>query len=154
LVLIERIGAGRLDEAFAIVREYYDAVGVSVREDADRFAKEYFRERSGLWLASEGAQTLGCIALRPLPQFPQSGEVKRLYVLPQWRGRGVAELLLTGLEAFAREIGYRALYLDTKDDLTAAIRFYRRHGYEPCERYNENPQATMFMRKDLPLDKK
>jgi hypothetical protein len=41
------------------------------------------------------------------------------------------------------------LYLDTKDDLDNAIRFYLRHGYKCCGRYNRNPQATMFMRKRL-----
>lgn len=148
-MLVERAGVGRIEEAFAIVREYYDAVGVAVREDADGLAREYFSEGSGLWLAIGDAQIAGCIALRPLPQYPRTGEVKRLYVRPQWRRQGVAELLLMGMEAYAREIGYRALFLDTKDDLTAAIRFYRRHGYEACERYNENPQATLFMRKNL-----
>jgi GNAT superfamily N-acetyltransferase len=41
------------------------------------------------------------------------------------------------------------LYLDTKDDLDPAIRFYQRHGYKRCGRYNNNPQATIFMRKRL-----
>jgi len=41
------------------------------------------------------------------------------------------------------------MYLDTKDDLISAIKFYQRQGYEACERYNDNPQATMFMRKKL-----
>jgi ribosomal protein S18 acetylase RimI-like enzyme len=65
------------------------------------------------------------------------------------RGQGVAEALLGALEAYATEHGYAALYLDSKKDLMPAIRFYRRHGYSPCERYNDNPQATIFMRKEL-----
>jgi len=36
--------------------------------------------------------------------------------------------------------------------MRAAIRFYERHGFERCERYNENPQATLFMRKPLIAD--
>jgi GNAT superfamily N-acetyltransferase len=76
--------------------------------------------------------------------------VKRLYVKPVSRGKRIAERLLAALEEYARDAGYRRLYLDTKDDLIPAIRFYERHGYERCERYNENPQATIFMRKDLP----
>jgi GNAT superfamily N-acetyltransferase len=139
-----------MEEAYAIVREYYDAVDVVVRDDANEFGREYFGVGSGIWLASEDAEVIGCIALRPLPQFERSGEVKRLYVKPVSRGKRIAERLLAALEEYARDAGYRRLYLDTKDDLIPAIRFYERHGYERCERYNENPQATIFMRKDLP----
>jgi GNAT superfamily N-acetyltransferase len=138
-----------MDDAYGIVQEYYDAVDVVVREDADSFAREYFATGAGIWLASEGARTVGCIALRPLAKFKQSGEVKRLYVRPESRGQHIAEGLLKALEKYAADAGYRTLYLDTKDDLIAAIRFYERHGYEACDRYNDNPQATIFMRKGL-----
>ena len=149
MIRIERASLERMDEAYAIVREYYEAVGVVVRDDPESFARDYFGDGSGVWLAYDDASVVGCIALRPLPQLERAGEIKRMYVKPEARGRGIAERLLKALEDYAAEAGYRALYLDTKDDLTTAIRFYQRHGYEPCERYNENPQATMFMRKRL-----
>jgi GNAT superfamily N-acetyltransferase len=139
----------RMDEAYAIVREYCEAVGVVVRDDPESFARDYFGDGSGIWLAYEDGLAIGCIALRPLGQFPGAGEIKRMYVKPEFRGQGIAERLLKALEEYAAEAGYRALYLDTKDDLTTAIRFYQAHGYEPCERYNDNPQATIFMRKGL-----
>ena len=41
------------------------------------------------------------------------------------------------------------IYLDTYDDLKAAIALYIRRGYETCERYNDNPQATVFLRKQI-----
>ena len=78
-----------------------------------------------------------------------AGEVKRLYVRPGCRRHGVAQALLDALEQFASARGDDTLYLDTKDDLHAAIRFYERNGYVQCERYNDNPQATLFMRKQL-----
>jgi GNAT superfamily N-acetyltransferase len=149
MVRIERASLNRMDDAYAIVREYYEAVGVVVRDDPESFAREYFGDGSGIWLAYKDATVAGCIALRPLLQMDRAGEIKRMYVKPAHRGQGVAERLLEALEDYAAEAGYHALYLDTKDDLTTAIRFYRRHGYEPCERYNENPQATIFMKKPL-----
>lgn len=149
MIRIGRASLDRMDEAYAIVREYYEAVGVVVRDDPESFAREYFGDGSGVWLAYDGTGVVGCIALRPLPRYERAGEIKRMYVKPGHRGLGVAEQLLKSLEDYAVEVGYRTLYLDTKDDLTAAIRFYQRHGYEPCERYNENPQATIFMKKDL-----
>lgn len=149
MILVERATLARVEEAYGIVQEYYDAVDVVVRDDADEFAHEYFSDGAGIWLASDGARTVGCIALRPLPRFEQSGEVKRLYVKPESRGQGIAEQLLKALEEYARGIGYAQIYLDSKDDLVDAIRFYQKRGYEICERYNDNPQATIFMRKVL-----
>lgn len=150
MIRVERVAIERVQAAYAIVQEYYDAVDVVVRDDADHFASEYFGTVSGIWLASEGEAVVGCIALRPLTKLERSGEVKRLYVKPEARGRGIADRLLAALESYAAEVGHRTLYLDTKDDLGAAIRFYEQHGYVRCERYNDNPQATIFMRKDLP----
>ena len=152
MICIERASLERMDEAYGIVREYYEAVGVVVRDDSNSFARDYFGAGSGVWLAYEDESMVGCIALRPLPQLGRAGEIKRMYVKPEARGQGIAERLLKALEEYAAEAGYWALYLDTKDDLTTAIRFYQRHGYEACERYNENPQATMFMRKGLAGD--
>ena len=152
MIRVERIGLERSEEAYRIVQEYYDAVDVVVREDAETFAREYFGEGAGIWLADDEEATRGCIALRPLPRFERSGEVKRLYVKPDNRGRHIADRLLKALEEYAIGAGYRTLYLDSKDDLFAAIRFYHRHGYEDCDRYNQNPQATIFMRKELAVE--
>jgi len=140
----------QLADAYAIVSEYYEAVDVMVREDQQKFEREYFEGEGGLWLATSNGQTIGCIALHELHGFHEKiGEIKRLYVQPAFRGKGVAEALLATLETYATARGFRALYLDSKDDLQVAIRFYQRHGYELCERYNENPQATIFMKKQL-----
>jgi ribosomal protein S18 acetylase RimI-like enzyme len=69
-------------------------------------------------------------------------------VKPAYRRQGLAEgLLQAAEECAAKTAQYEWLYLDSKDDLVSAIRFYERHGYEYCDRYNANPQATVFMRK-------
>jgi len=137
------------EAAFRLVEEYNDAVEVLVRDSAESFAKDYFGPGAGLWLAQAATQLVGCIALRPLREREQAGEIKRLYVRPEFRGSGAALALLVALEQYAQASGYEWLYLDSKDDLKAALRFYDRHGYEPCERYNQNQQATVFLRKAL-----
>ncbi|HEX3435205.1 MAG TPA: GNAT family N-acetyltransferase [Pseudacidobacterium sp.] len=148
-VKIHRAGLDHLEPAYSIVCEYYEAVGVLVREDHTAFEREYFGSGAGVWLATEHDEVIGCIALRHLPHLKKSGEIKRLYVRREHRGQGVAEALLHELEAYAADFGYKTLYLDSKKDLMPAIRFYRRHSYQFCERYNDNPQATVFMRKQL-----
>ncbi len=104
---------------------------------------------SPIWIALVGAAPAGCVMLRPLPQIPHAAEVKRLYVRPAFRGLRLAHALMQAAEAHARRSGLQWLYLDTKDDLNVAIRFYLGTGYQSCPRYNDNPQATLFLRKQL-----
>lgn len=148
-IAIRLAGTNDFAEAWAIVNEYYDAVGVVARDDETAFRQSYFGAGSGVWLARVDGVAAGCIALRGLESLTAAGEVKRLYVQPQARGLGIAVRLLRALEDYSRLAGYRWLYLDSKDDLTDAIDFYHRHGYVDCGRYNDNPQATIFMKKEL-----
>lgn len=149
---IERAVPSHLDDAYAIAAEYYDAVDVLEREDVEAFSRAYFDEASGFWLARLDGAVVGCIGLRPLSSIARSGEVKRLYVQPASRGQGIADKLLDKLHSHAEGLGYNWLYLDSKDDLQAAIRFYERRGYERCQRYNNNRQATVFMRRRMAAD--
>jgi ribosomal protein S18 acetylase RimI-like enzyme len=146
---IRRASSSEIDAAYSIVQEYYAALSVVARDTRAEFARSYFEEGAGIWLARLEKEVIGCIALRAMVRFSDSGEVKRLYVHPKYRGRGIAAALHEALETYAFNFGYRWLYLDTADNMTAAIHFYEAHGYERCARYNENPQATIFMRKEL-----
>ena len=146
---IRRALSSEIDAAYSIVQEYYAAMSVVARDTREEFARLYFAEGAGIWLARVEEEVIGCIALRAMVRFSGSGEVKRLYVSPRYRGRGIAVALHEALATYACGFGYRWLYLDTADNMTAAIQFYEAHGYERCARYNENPQATIFMRKEL-----
>ncbi len=58
------------------------------------------------------------------------GELKRMYVVPSQRGRGLGRLLLDELERHARELGFTAIVLETGDKSEAALALYRRSGFE------------------------
>ena len=62
------------------------------------------------------------------------GELKRMYVVPDARGRGLGRLLLGELERHGRELGYAGLVLETGDRQEAALALYERAGYvrRPC----------------------
>lgn len=149
-VEISRAQASDSAAAQQIIDEYCEAIGVMVRDTPEAFA-HYFANDSGIWLARVDGGVVGCVALRPLQLMAVDGacEVKRLYVKPAFRGRQISQLLMAALHEYATERGYRWCYLDSKDDLRAAIVLYERLGYEACERYNDNPQATVFMRRRL-----
>jgi GNAT superfamily N-acetyltransferase len=148
-ISVQRATAQQAAAAFALIEEYYEAVGVVLRDD--RAALEHYlaSPTSPIWIATVDAAPAGCVMLRPLPVIPQAAEVKRLYVRPAFRGLGLARALMQAAELHARANGLHWLYLDTKDDLHAAIHFYLGTGYKPCPRYNDNPQATLFLRKRL-----
>jgi GNAT superfamily N-acetyltransferase len=146
---IRRAVPEEIDFAYAIVNEYYEAARVVARDSIDEFARYYFAAASGLWLAIIDDRAVGCVALRQLSAISAAGEVKRLYVQPAFRGRGIAAALYASLENYAAESAYQWLYLDTAANMNAAQRFYATLGYELCERYNDNPQASLFMRKQL-----
>jgi ribosomal protein S18 acetylase RimI-like enzyme len=63
----------------------------------------------------------------------------------------VANALLDALEGHARREGLRWLYLDSHDRLKAAVALYRKREFVPCKRYNDNPQAAVFLRKRIGL---
>jgi GNAT superfamily N-acetyltransferase len=148
-VAVRRVTSEESKAAWEIVEEYYEAASVVARDTKDQFERIYFCDGAGVWLATIANAPVGCVALRSLTKFARSGEVKRLYVRPQHRGRGIAGALYESLEKYARERGYEWLYLDTTDEMVAAQRFYAALGYELTSSYNDNSQATIFMRKHL-----
>jgi DNA-binding MarR family transcriptional regulator/GNAT superfamily N-acetyltransferase len=143
---IERLSAMN-DDAVGIVSEYYRAVSVVQRDTERDLRKVIDSTASGIWLAYQGDAVVGCVVLRKLTTVPRASECKRLFVRPTARGNGIAEKLLDVQEEFARSRGIDWIYLDSYDDLKAAIALYEKRGYVRCERYNDNPQATLFMRK-------
>jgi GNAT superfamily N-acetyltransferase len=74
-------------------------------------------------------------------------EVKRLYVVPEARGTGLAGVLLDTLESRARRVSYDRVRLDTGDDQPTALRLYRTRGYVEIDDYNANPFASHWFEK-------
>ena len=90
----------------------------------------------------------GCIALRKLSDG--KGEVKRLYIRPEYRGNGIATALVERIVEDARDIGYKELYLDTLPELESAVRLYKSFGFEETGQYNDSPvDKTIFMKLSL-----
>lgn len=137
------------DDAQAILHEYYEAVHVVQRDKPASMKELVDAPGSGMWLAYLEDEVVGCVVLRKLASIPRASECKRLYVKPAARGNRIADALLEAQEAFARDQGVEWIYLDSYDDLKTAIALYQRRGYQQCVRYNNNPQATLFMRKHL-----
>jgi putative acetyltransferase len=93
---------------------------------------------------------LGCGALRLLDA--ETAELKRMYVSPSVRGRGLGRRLVAALEAEARALGVRRLVLETGVRQAAALTLYRATGFQPIPLYGEyclSPETSVCLGKDL-----
>ncbi len=91
--------------------------------------------------------SVGCGAVRKLDG--NTAEVKRMWVDPSVRGRGIGRMLLAGLEASAERLGCRLVRLDTSSHLPEALALYRSSGYTEIPSYNDNPYAHHWFEKSL-----
>lgn len=106
------------------------------------------RPPTGVFLvAADGTTPVGCVGVRELE--PGLGELKRMYVVPRVRGRGVGARLLAEAERHARLLGNRAIRLDTRDDLVEARALYAEHGYREVPAHNDGPYADHWFEKVL-----
>jgi GNAT superfamily N-acetyltransferase len=100
-----------------------------------------------VFVAYDGARPVGCGSLRRLDEV--SAEVKRMFVVPEARGKGRARSILRALEDKARALGYERVVLDTAAPLHEAAAMYVREGYADIPRYNANPVAVRWFEKRL-----
>lgn len=86
-------------------------------------------------VAYVGDQAVGCGALRPY----ETGtvEVKRMFVPPEMRGQGIASKVLSGLESWAVELGFKRCILETGHKQPEAIALYRKNGYRSIPNYGQ-----------------
>lgn len=80
---------------------------------------------------------------------PTVVEIKRMWLRPDVRGRGLGRFLLASLENRARSLGAHEVLLAVNDSLVEACELYRHSGYEQVERFEDNPYVTHFFGKRL-----
>jgi ribosomal protein S18 acetylase RimI-like enzyme len=106
---------------------------------------------SGALLIARDAsgEALGCVAMRPL-ETPGICEMKRLYVAPEGRGRGLGKALALAIIDAARAAGHSDMLLDTLPTMHDAQALYRALGFREIAPYYDTPiEGTVFM--SLPL---
>jgi putative acetyltransferase len=145
--------AEHFDWARSLISEYAASLPVDVSyehvpEECARLPGEYAPPRGALLLALAEGAPAGCIALRPLDV--DVCEMKRVYLRPAWRGRGIGRALAVSIVESARRIGYRRMRLDTIPAMKPAIALYRSMGFRVIAPYRAIPTAcAFFMELDL-----
>ena len=105
--------------------------------------------RGGFFVAALGDAPLGCGAFRLIDA--RTAEIKRMYVHPSERGRGVGRAILDRLEAEARALGAERLVLETGERQAEALALYERAGFARIPAFGEyvDSPLSVCMGKDL-----
>ena len=111
-------------------------------------AKKYSGSEGEILIAFQDDAAIGMVAYHRHSDV--RCEMKRLYVKPSARGMGLGDNLVEDIIEHAKAAGYKEMVLDTLTPMQEAIHLYKKHGFEECEPYYENPMNdVVYMRKEL-----
>jgi putative acetyltransferase len=143
-VIVRVEGPGEpLEQVRALFLEYASSLGFSLcfqgfDEELRALPGTYAQPRGRLLLDLQDRRPAGCVGLHDWGDG--AAEMKRLYVRPEFRSRGLARALTQAALAEARAIGYRCVRLDTiAATMQPAIALYRDLGFREIPPYRENP---------------
>ncbi len=139
--------------ARTLFRQYADTLGFDL--EFQGFSRElatlpgdYAPPRGCILLAELDANFVGCVALRCLEN--KICEMKRLFVVPEYRGRDIGRNLACSVIDRARHLGYEKMRLDTLESMKAAKKLYRSLNFRTIQSYCYNPlENPSYMELDL-----
>jgi GNAT superfamily N-acetyltransferase len=143
LVIRNATSQAQVEQVRELFLEYARSLGFSLcfqsfDQDLAGLPGDYAPPEGRLLLAERAGHAAGCVALHKLSA--DVCEMKRLYVRPAFRGKGLGRVLANRIVSEAREIGYQRLRLDTVEPVMKdAVAMYRRLGFKEIAPYRRNP---------------
>jgi GNAT superfamily N-acetyltransferase len=137
----EQLLAGFVQEITSRYPGWSSTIGPSANPD------EFVGDRGCFLVAYLTGTPLACGGVKRLDH--DCGEIKRLYVVPGGRGKGIARQILASLENKARHLGCMRVCLDTGNNQPEAVALFRSAGYREIGDYNANPYASYWFEKSL-----
>jgi ribosomal protein S18 acetylase RimI-like enzyme len=151
--LVAATSAEHIAIARELFREYAAELTIDLcfqnfEEERSTLPGSYAPPRGRLLLAKGAGQNAGCIALRPMDN--EAAELKRLYVRPAFRRRGIGKTLVARVLDEARRAGYRVARLDTLREMHDAIALYSNFGFTEVAPYRKDePEKIRYFEKKL-----
>lgn len=138
------------DKDFEKLTKLFDEYLVEI--DGDE--KDFFAQFNQIYIKNvvvcyENEVAVGCGAFKEYE--PSIAEIKRMFVKPEYRGKGIASTILFELEKWAKEEKYKKSILETSFKLVNAIELYKKFGFELTERYGQyaNVESSICMKKTI-----
>lgn len=121
---------------------------ISLVQELDAYLKitdgeehEFYNQFNGIYniiyclVAYFDGEPVGCGAIK---KFDDSAmEIKRMYLKPTFKGKSIAQEMITELESWALELGYKKCVLETGERQSEAVRFYHKMGYQLMPNYGQ-----------------
>lgn len=106
-------------------------------QDVLKVETDYLQVGGAFWVIERRTQTVenqivGTAAYYPTPRAPLAVEIRKMYLLPEVRGRGLGRFLLQALEQTIAQQGYQEVWVETASILKEAVLLYERNGYQPA----------------------
>ena len=126
----------------------FSAVGIPY-SPKDRHAdiadvEQHYMQNGCFWCLFDNDVLIGTVAVRIIDVDNKVVELKRMFVLPEYQGKGYGRILLDHAIDYAREQQYNKICLDTRKQFSAAQHLYRSSGFKEIEKYNDNERAEMY----------
>jgi putative acetyltransferase len=154
LTIMQAESEAQISQVRELFLEYAQSLGFSLcfqsfDQELANLPGDYAPPEGRLLLAGFERQVAGCVALHKLE--PGICEMKRLYLRPQFRGKGLGRVLTQAILDEARAIGYQRLRLDTVEPVMKdAVGMYRKLGFKEITPYRVNPmEGTLYMELNL-----
>lgn len=151
--IVPAVSKEHLTDARELFGEYaaslnFDLCFQNFEKELAELPGQYAPPEGRLLLAFYETEVAGCVALRKIDE--RICEMKRLYVRPEFRGKGIGWALAAAVLEEARKIGYTRMRLDTIPSMKEAIALYQSLGFQTIPPYRHNPiEGALYMERSL-----
>ena len=111
--------------------------------------EDIYLRHGSFWCLFRGEELIGMVAVRCFENDNSVAELKRLYVLPDYQGKGYGGMLFKHALDYAKKQGFKTVRADTRQDRAASLHLISKHRFRQIERYNNNAFAELFYELDL-----
>lgn len=134
-------------------KQCFSSVGIPY-SPKDRHAdvanvESHYMNSGCFWCLIDDNNVIGTIAIRKIDDINGIAELKRMFVLPEFQGKGYGRILLEHAVKNAQEQKYQKMCLDTRKQFSVAQHLYRSVGFQETDRYSGNEHAELYFEMDL-----